>query len=175
MKDICPKQKADIEVLNPIKMNEQFYNRGRSDSLRKLPANPCSSTPDQYNHYMNGYNSIQQKNPGYDQAFEGICGIITRSQNLGKIKDITLRLAELLVASINEPADIKTNLDEEFAKQLCELRIYDSKLEDGIMQLYNSVQKSKCFGREDLSKVKYLSHKPQEVQKKNTKKKPKKS
>ena len=61
MKDICPKQKADISVLNYTKMNEQFYNRGRSDALRKLPANPCSATPDEYNHYMNGYNSVQQE------------------------------------------------------------------------------------------------------------------
>ena len=152
---------------------ESFYYHGRSDCLQRLPANPRANNPQEHNDYMSGYNSVQQQGQEYSKAFQDICGIIVRHQNLRQIKDITLRLAELLAASINEPADRRTNLDEEFKNKLFELRKYDSILETGIRQVYNAVQKSKRFELRIGELTKQLNYKPVEEKKLARKKKKK--
>lgn len=46
-------------------MVDDFYYIGRADHLQNLMANPFSrgvSTPQQYNTYMNGYNSVNNSN-----------------------------------------------------------------------------------------------------------------
>jgi hypothetical protein len=137
-------------------MVAEFYNRGRTDCLRRLPANPKASNPIEYNDYMNGYNSVQQHGQDYNETFEGICEIIRRMQNLEQIKDLTLKLTDLLISSLHEPADVKTDLDDKFKEYLKELGTYDSKFELRITELYNAVQKSKLFGNPNLTKLKQL-------------------
>ncbi len=46
-----------------------FYYLGRLDSLKKLMPNPMSagtSSPQEFNDYMNGYNSVINKTSGID-------------------------------------------------------------------------------------------------------------
>lgn len=65
----------------------QFYNLGRTDHLRKLPANPMGSgagNHDQYNHYMNGYNSIQQNDSQQKTVVRGLELLLKDISNEGR-------------------------------------------------------------------------------------------
>lgn len=60
-------------------MEESFYERGRADCLRRLAANPNSAganNPNQFNSYMNGYNSVDNK--GIDELVK-LIGKLSRS------------------------------------------------------------------------------------------------
>lgn len=127
----------------------QFFNTGRSDALAKRMANPSTagvSKPEEYNEYMNGYNSVQE-------LFQGIHRLIRAP----KIKDLTLILTESLISSLGEPASEKTELDDRIKGYLTELATYDSKLEEGIRSLYNAVQKSKRYRLLEGEKTKQLN------------------
>jgi len=61
--------------------SEQFYEMGRSDCLRRLLANPNSAgakDPNQFNDYMNGYNSAEEipKKDGIDDLVETIKSLL---------------------------------------------------------------------------------------------------
>lgn len=135
--------------------NEQFYNRGRSDALRKLPVNPGQGTPEQHNHYMNGYNSVQSKK--YSDLSGGIIEIIETHRAMQSKEGLISLLSKTLIKSLEEPADVQTETDLIFNTYLQLLEKYnDSDLKAGFAKLYNAVQKSKRFTLREGELTKYL-------------------
>lgn len=138
-------------------MVTKYYNIGRSDNIKKLFANPeraGTKTPKDFNDYMNGYNSIN--NPTYKDTVEKLIEIVESSRAKQTKEGLAHLLSNLLIKSLNEPADVMTETDTNFKKYLDMPKQYDaSELESGFLQLYNAVQKSKRFTekRGEITKI----------------------
>jgi len=156
-------------------VNEQAYHRGRSDALRKLPANPGQGTPEQYNHYMSGYNSVHQTT--YQETLQSIIEIVENHRARSTKEGLALVLSKLLIKSLGEPAEIQTETDAIFKDYLDLLENHEAyELKKGFAELYNAVQKSKRFVIREGEITKYLKHsKPVEEQKEKPKKKSRKN
>lgn len=134
-------------------MGGEFFDYGRQHHISKIPANPSSvgvSTMQEYNEYMNGYNSVQE--------FSKDIISLVRSHN-PRARGLVHILTESLILSLKEPADEKTELDKKISANLAELRLHDPHLENGIRELYNAIQKSKRFKEVLGEKIKQIYEK----------------
>ena len=128
-------------------MTGEFFNRGRMDALRKLPANPHGAGTfggEQYNQYMSGYNSVPQTD--YSGTLRDIIKLVERHKATRTKEGLVSVLSELLIKSLDEPADVVTETDKVFKDYLDLLEKYEAyDLKKGFAGLYNAVQKSKGF------------------------------
>jgi uncharacterized protein YfkK (UPF0435 family) len=114
----------------------------------------------EYNNYMNGYNSIKKTNENHPEL-EDIIKIVRRQKNIDEIREIATELSKLLVRSLEEPVDKKTETDSLYVRTLGELRKYDEEFAREFLLLYNAVQKSKRYETRESELVKILNDKTQ--------------
>ncbi len=140
--------------------NEQYYNLGRADSLRKLPANPMGSgagTPDQYNHYMNGYNSVQEQ-----RDFAVVEKFLSRPFSiLDPLKKTSTALEKIVVSGLefclkaisNESKSGNSLSDAEMFCMTSFIALYSLNPKRAISYAgkFNSIQLNK-MGSEDIAK-----------------------
>ena len=131
-------------MFKECKMISGFYYRGRADSLARLPANPSSAgaaDPQDYNTYMNGYNSVNcnlSPNPDLTKVRKSLT------------EDLSSHIRELLAESVRGPADSITDVDRAILLDLDSLRRVDSSTSEAYRNFYNTLQKSRAQTRELL-------------------------
>lgn len=139
-------------------MVNDFYNRGRNDCMRKLPANPNNagvSHPQEYNDYMSGYNSVQSVT--YSDLSRNIIEIVETSRAMQSKEGLAYLLSKTLITSLEEPADKQTETDQTFHRYLNLLEKYNAlDLKMGFAKLYNAVQRSKRFSLREGELTKQL-------------------
>lgn len=77
-------------------MENNFYSRGQSDCLKKLPANPGQCTPTERNDYTNGYNSVKD---------------IVQRKLFKKLTDVTSSLTRFLEDAGKEKVESNSPLE----------------------------------------------------------------